>query len=722
MNLFDNAKFIWCKGYEDTVNCYVDFFESLAVKKNAEYRIYITADSNYALYINDKYIDGGQFADYPDLCKIYDDFDITEHLSEGDNEIEIIGYCQNEDSSTYRKGTPGVMYVITENGIPVVNSDLDTVVYFDNHYKSGAVDKVTGQLSYSFECDMSNTKAVLGEAVETRKFEKLEPRPIKKLVAKDAPEIRLMANGSFIDGEKVDQMGDKMQFAYMGFGERYENINYEKGLELVRRPEKDGVYAVFDIGREESGFITFDIEVPEKSEIMLGWGEHLDDVRIRTVVGGRNFAARVIVPAGRTKFSHYFKRCGGRYLSVHAYSPSVKIHYVGIIPTDYPTTSDISFKCADHIHNEIYEICKRTLLLCMHEHYEDCPWREQALYTMDSRNQMLCGYYTFKEYDFAKASIRLIAQSIREDDLLELCSPARVSITIPCFSAIFSLQLWEYLLHSGDIEFAKEMLPVAERVCENFRKLTDANGLIPILKDVEYWNFYEWKPGLEGSIGKVDSPDEISYDLPLQAFVALAYESVGKIFEVLENEEKSAYWHANSVNLKKTTHEYFYDPANKYYFTKIGKTTGERFILSQLAQALAVYSGICPKAEIDAVLENMAFNDNFIKITLSNSIYFYESLLKRPEKYGRFVFDDIAKVYGSMMKNNATTFWETAVGGDDFGFAGSLCHGWSAIPTYIYFRYCLGIYPDGLAQISKHDVIPETISGVYEAKTDYFDN
>lgn len=721
MDIFNNAKFIWCKGYENTVNCYVDFFESLAAKKDAEYRLYITADSNYTVYINDKYVNCGQFADYPDICKIYDDLDITEYLCEGDNEIEIIGYCQNEDSSTYRKGTPGVMYVITENGVPVVNSDLDTTVYFDHHYKSGPVDKVSGQLSYSFECDLSNKKAVLSETVETRKFEKLAPRPIKKLVMKDAPKIRLMANGSFVDGEKTGRMGDKMQFAYMGFGERYENIDYEKGLELVRNPEKDGVYAVFDIGREESGFITFDIEVPEDSEIMLGWGEHLDDVRIRTVVGGRNFAARVVVPAGRTKFSHYFKRCGGRYVSIHSYSPSVKIHYVGIIPTDYPTTSDVSFKCADHMHNEIYETCKRTLLLCMHEHYEDCPWREQALYAMDSRNQMLCGYYTFKEYDFAKASLRLIGQSIRDDDLLELCSPAKVSITIPCFCAIFSLQLWEYLLHTGDIDFAKEMLPIAERVCEKFRSLTDTNGLIPILKDYEYWNFYEWQPGLEGSIGKVDAEDEITYDLPLQAFVSLAYESLGKINSVLGNENKSSYWTENSESLKCAAHKEFYNYENKYYYTKIVKNSGERFHLSQLAQALAVYSGICPETATDGVLDSMVSNKDFIKVTLSNSIYYYEALMKRPEKYGRFVFDDIAKVYGSMLKNNATTFWETVVGGDDFGFAGSLCHGWSAIPSYIYFRYCLGIYPDGLADIKKHDAVSSQITGLYEAESDYFD-
>ena len=72
MNVFENAKFIWCKGFEDTVNCYVDLFDSFVAKKNAEYKIYITADSNYVVYINDKYVECGQFADYPDICKIYE--------------------------------------------------------------------------------------------------------------------------------------------------------------------------------------------------------------------------------------------------------------------------------------------------------------------------------------------------------------------------------------------------------------------------------------------------------------------------------------------------------------------------------------------------------------------------------------------------------------------------------------------------------------------------
>ena len=40
-----------------------------------------------------------------------------------------------------------------------------------------------------------------------------------------------------------------------------------------------------------------------------------------------------------------------------------------------------------------------------------------------------------------------------------------------------------------------------------------------------------------------------------------------------------------------------------------------------------------------------------------------------------------------MLNEGATTFWETDKGERDFSNAGSLCHGWSAFPAYLYIRY-----------------------------------
>jgi hypothetical protein len=42
-----------------------------------------------------------------------------------------------------------------------------------------------------------------------------------------------------------------------------------------------------------------------------------------------------------------------------------------------------------------------------------------------------------------------------------------------------------------------------------------------------------------------------------------------------------------------------------------------------------------------------------------------------------------------MIKEGATTFWEVEEGQKAFGYAGSLCHGWGAMPI-IYYETLLG--------------------------------
>jgi hypothetical protein len=68
----------------------------------------------------------------------------------------------------------------------------------------------------------------------------------------------------------------------------------------------------------------------------------------------------------------------------------------------------------------------------------------------------------------------------------------------------------------------------------------------------------------------------------------------------------------------------------------------------------------------------------------------YEALLNtNTEKYRDYVLCELRKNYKMMLDAGADTFWETIEGADAFGKAGSLCHGWSAVPIYIFHR--LGI-------------------------------
>ena len=76
-----------------------------------------------------------------------------------------------------------------------------------------------------------------------------------------------------------------------------------------------------------------------------------------------------------------------------------------------------------------------------------------------------------------------------------------------------------------------------------------------------------------------------------------------------------------------------------------------------------------------------------LTVTLSHSIFKYDALMQNREKYAQFVLDSIAELWGKMLYSGATSFWETIDGESAFANAGSLCHGWSAIPIYIYFKY-----------------------------------
>lgn len=722
-NLLGRSQWVW---NNDCIqeNVYVTFYESLYIsKKAAAYQIYISADSQYVLYINDRFVNCGQYADYPDY-KAYDELDITAFLREGDNEIRIEAYWYGMDGFTYRKESPGVIYAVVSDAQVLLASGKNTLTCHNDAFESKNVEKITNQLLFSFKYDATKAgrNKRLRKADIQEKTASFYPRPIKKLDILDRQDAKIVAWGPFKESKQSQTIGETMQNAWMGFkylGEAKplpdtDGLSFSAGEILPGDVIPDGFYLIIDMGAESIGYLDLDIELPSDSEILIGWGEHLEDLRVRTFVGKRNFAAAYKGQAGHNRFTYPFRRLGLRYLQLHIYAPSAKIYYAGILPTLYPLSDKPYFRCADHLHDKIYEVAVNTLRHCMHEHYEDCPWREQALYTMDSRNQMLCGYYAFGEFAFAKASLRLMGLSIRDDNMLELCSPARIKITIPCFTAVYLVQLYEYLIYSGDKAFIDEMLPVAKRIADSFIRLLDedSQGLLTAFVDKQYWNYYEWQEGLSGGHGVADL-SSLTYDAPLNAFVSLGLSSLAKIYAILGDKELSGYYDGQQRRLNAAIDRAFFDEQRGVYAAYKNVNTCEFSNYAELTQALVVCCGACPQERLAGILAALT-DGSLLPVTLSHSIFKYEALLKKPEKYGRYVFDDIAKLWGHMLYHNATTFWETIDGASAFANAGSLCHGWSAVPIYFYFRYAAGLK---VSEDGKADYQIEPVdSGLYACR------
>ena len=680
---FSNAKKIW-NAEAIGVNVFADFKADFG---RAD-RIKIACDGNYALYINNTFVSTGQYPGYEDML-FFDALDISEFADREMNTLKIVAHHPGCDFSTYRNQPPFVIFEVTRGDEVVCASGRDTLTAVDTNLVPGeSVGRVSYQLGFTYQYDSTAPEPVWKNSVEVGGTEEFLPRPIEKLKISDPIDALLIHRGIFYDRQATGTPAERMQNA--AITSRYisespklpdkDGVILRNESESPLLPKPDGIFALIDLGMEETGFLSLDIEVQNDCEIFIGWGEHLTDLRVRTSIDSRNFASRYRAKAGRNHFEYPLLRLGLRYLQLNIYSDSCRLYYAGVRSTRYPLPAPAPCPVNDLLHKRIYDVCVRTLELCMHEHYEDCPWREQSLYTMDSRNQMLCGYYAFGETRFAAASLRLIAHSLRDDDLLELCSPARVSITIPYFSSTFIVQLWEYLEFSHDEELAKELLPVAKRIAGGFEKRLE-DGLLRCYKDGKYWNFYEWQDGLsESRSNKFGDSDELSIDAPLTAFAAMSFEALGKLCEAL-GEEGSHYFELSERMCRAS--DAFWDEERGCYASYI--KGGKRYHYCELTNSLLVSAGAVPDDKIGRVLDALKSGD-LIGVTLSHSIFKYDALMKDSSNRG-FVMNDIAEKWGYMLMHGATTFWETIEGETSFGSAGSLCHGWSAIPIYVYFKF-----------------------------------
>ena len=184
-------------------------------------------------------------------------------------------------------------------------------------------------------------------------------------------------------------------------------------------------------------------------------------------------------------------------------------------------------------------------------------------------------------------------------------------------------------------------------------------------------------------------------------------QSLSRICQALGLSAKAEYYLSVAQQLNLAIDQIFFDPTtNCYATTRAGESLGH---YAELTQALVLLCGAVPDSKQDLILEALAGHSplNLYPITLSHSIFKYEALMLKPQQYARFVFNKIANDFGSMLYQNATTFWETLVGAYDFDRAGSLCHGWSAIPVYFYLRYCVDLKKEGT-------LLPSALTGIYE--------
>ncbi len=611
----EKAKWIWING-ENNQDEYGEFISTFTVLNDEKVIVNLSSDSVYNLFVNGDLVAFSNCSDFP-WFKYYDEIDITKYCKE-QNELKVVVWYSGLDTQTYITDKAGVIFEVEQNGKVLAYSSKETKCRKMIEYKNGYKKLLTLQLGYSFLYDGRDFVKEYTKSVEVEKQSKLHKRPIKLLRLEDKSACKI--------------------------------IKQDKSV-------------LVDIGKETAGFLEFDIESETEQKLTITYGEHIVDGGVRRNIGIRDFSLEYIAKKGKNVYTNTIRRIAGRYIEIFSESP-IKVNYLGIRAVNYPLTVN-GKKFNDELTQKIYDTCIDTLRLCIHEHYEDCPWREQALYTMDSRNQMLCGYYVFEGTEYQRYNLGLIAKSIRDDGLLAICAPSGLDVPIPFFSLCYILEVYEYVKYTKDTDFIEEIKDVLTKIIKTFEGKLDENNLITSFP-YPYWNFYEWadESNNEWQITRTATDKNVvSYDLILNCM----YVYVGQMYNELLNENIE-------VEKVKKSIEKVFKNGEVYRLSNLTEKS------SQLGNSLAILIGLGGKK----LAEKIVKGDGMISATLSMRAFVYDALLKTDKEYKKYILNDIKERYGKMLNSGATSFWETEKGEADFDGAGSMCHGWSAIPIYYF--------------------------------------
>ncbi len=290
---------------------------------------------------------------------------------------------------------------------------------------------------------------------------------------------------------------------------RLERIEYDGGA--MDFP-KDS-YALFDLGREKTGFVGMTVKCVEPTTIYALFDEILQDDPSNPVNYVRMATTAVVrwyLPAGTYTLLSY-EPYSFRYLQLCSVEGSCTIENVHLRNYCFGPIESKPF--ADPALQKIYDAAIETFRQNVVDIYMDCPSRERAGWLCDSfftsRVERVLTGKSEVERNFLENFLLPDKFPNLPEGMLPMCYPAdfRNGTFIPNWAMWYVLELEEYLARTGDrdlIDMAKDRVYA---LLQYFKGFENEYGL---LEKLESWVFVEWSKANE-LVQDVNFPSNFLY-------------------------------------------------------------------------------------------------------------------------------------------------------------------------------------------------------------------
>jgi alpha-L-rhamnosidase len=449
----------------------------------------------------------------------------------------------------------------------------------------------------------------------------------------------------------------------------------------LRIPANSSTTILLDQGYLTKGHTHFTFSGGKNSLVEVAYAEtlfgpdrkqgHRDEIDGKNLIGQKD---RYILEGGAQRtYSQLINRTW-RYIELKIETKEEELILNNYIAHKfyYPFQQAGSFKTPFKIHNDIWEVGWRTVLLCADETYMDCPYYEQLQYLGDTRIQALISLYASGDDRLMKNAIRQFAHSITDEGITQSRYPSSLPQMIPPFSLYWINMVHDYFMHRDDPEFIESLLPQVAAILHWFENKLDDDYILEPMPWWSYTDATDWEMGSSPGFAEGGSlVMTLQFVYGIQEAITL-FESFGKMYLA----------------------DHFRDLAKKVRKQILAKgwdhdkgllaDTEEKSSFSQHANIFAILTETVDNAQHDQLFQKIIEDKD---LTQAN-IYFRFYLARAAEKSGNGdYFINNLQTWENMLKEGLTTFaeYESNTRSD--------CHAWSSSPNYEFIHTVCGIQP-----------------------------